>query len=144
MYGEYQKDGTWKEMFLRTDGRLNRKRYIKRTLLLCAVAIVAAVITALLFTDAETGLTVAGSVVLLAVILGVYVVSFCLNVRRLHDLNMNKDLAVAIIVTSVIATLSEGSLISDLLSLFNFGVGIFLMAKCGTTGDNDYGADPLG
>ena len=114
-----------KEMFFTYRGRLNRKPFILRGLLLS--------ILSSMMSTVMTEMTEASSVVMhllalvpliLIVVLGV--ASFMLIIRRWHDLGKSGWLSLLM-----------------LIPLLNFFVLIFLWAKKGTDGPNTYGDDPL-
>lgn len=122
----YIPDKGIKEMFFSTKGRLNRKRYILRNLVMGAASsvggvVASTVITGALYSDSTIMLIAASLLVLLMVILPL-VSSFMMAVRRWHDLNRPGILA-----------------ITNLLIL----PALYLLFAKGTEGPNKYGPDPL-
>ena len=111
-----------KEKYLSFTGRLNRKPYILRGLVLWVLSLV--------LSGASSALEDAGSLILLPVVaIGVVVLvgSFSLGIRRCHDLNRTGWMMLLIFIP-----------------LVNIFFAIYLMFFHGTEGDNKYGADPLG
>ncbi len=122
----YIPDKGIKEMFFSTKGRLNRKRYILRNLVMGAASsvggvVASTVITGALYSDSTIMLIAASLLVLLMVILPL-VSGFMMAVRRWHDLNRPGILA-----------------ITNLLIL----PALYLLFAKGTEGPNKYGPDPL-
>lgn len=115
-------DSGIKEMFFSTDKRLNRLRYLKRSVALLPIAIILNV-AANSLGDNPSLLYL---LFLLAVIVAVVVSCFMLNIRRLHDMNMTGWLSVLGLIPIV-------DIVFELVLLF----------KKGTDGDNKYGSDPL-
>ena len=115
-------DSGIKEMFFSTDKRLNRLRYLKRSVALFPIAIILNV-AANSLGDNPSLLYL---LFLLAVIVAVVVSCFMLNIRRLHDMNMTGWLSVLGLIPIV-------DIVFELVPL----------VKKGTDGDNKYGSDPL-
>ena len=115
-------DSGIRDMFFSTDRRLNRLRYLKRSLLLALIIAVLNVLAKGLGNDASPIFLV----VLLAVAIPVIASCFMLQIRRLHDINM----------TGWLVLLSLVPIVDCLLELV-------LIFKKGTDGHNKYGGDPL-
>lgn len=122
----YKEDETIQEIFLTSDGRLNRLRYFKRTLFLAAPA--------LLLYSMSIGSAYHGSNAGFSGALGLFLL-YCLicivpgvmlSVRRLHDLNLSGWYYLATLIPVV------GVLFS-----------LYVLFAPGTVGANKYGADPL-
>ena len=131
-----------RENFFRWNGRLNRKRFIKRTLLLWAAAIIVVFgfVIALVGFFIQTGINpehmgaaelarlesgVDGTV---ALIMSPIIIScYMLMIRRLHDVN-----------------LSGYFVLLNFIPLANLGLFLYLFMKKGTPAENSYGPDPLG
>ena len=112
-----------KELFFTYEGRLNRKRYLLRGLALGLVGfLVFYLMTAAAFMT-ENVLVAFADVVVYAII---FVSSFMLSIRRLHDMG-KPGWWVAILFVPVVG------IILSLVMLF----------KKGTEGANEYGPDPL-
>lgn len=111
------------QMFLRYDGRLNRKPYIFRGLALFAVIVIASLIfSGIGVAMKSNAIAMLGSVVSLIAI----VPSITLAIRRLHDLDR-----------------PTWWLVGMIIPVANFVLGLFLVFAKGTTGPNQYGPDPL-
>lgn len=112
-----------KELFFTYEGRLNRKRYLLRGLALGLVGfLVFYLMTAAAFMT-ENVLVAFADVVVYAII---FVSSFMLSIRRLHDMGKPGWWVLILFVPVV-------GIILSLVMLF----------KKGTEGDNEYGPDPL-
>lgn len=117
------------KMFLSREGRLNRKPYILRTLGLDAV----------IFVLFDRFGNVAATLALFVLLFPLY----CLDVRRLHDMGRNENLAIGIVVIEILATLASDGDVKGLLLLVDIALFLYLCCTEGTRGPNAYGADPL-
>lgn len=116
---------TFKEMFLTTKGRLNRKPYILRGILL---GILSSVLSNVMEVMSESDSLVMNllTLVLFAAIIALCVLSVMLVIRRWHDLGKSGWFTLLLFVP-----------------LANLFVGIYLWVKKGDEGPNQYGEDPL-
>mgnify|MGYP000914359990 CR=1 FL=1 len=114
----YVPDKGFAAMFFRHDNRLNRKRYILRSLALFAVAVVGMMIAAALRGTAGTLLSYLINFV-------VFVLALMLMIRRLHDLNR-----------------PTWWCIGTFIPILNFALGGYALFVAGTRGPNRYGPDP--
>ena len=114
-----------KDMFFSYRGRLNRKPFILRGLLL---SVLSSVMSTIMTEMTEASSTVMHLLALLPLLLMVVlsVGTFMLIIRRWHDLGKSGWLSLLM-----------------LIPLLNFLVLIFLWVKKGTDGPNAYGDDPL-
>lgn len=122
--GGAQKE-TIKEMFLTTQGRLNRKPYILRGLFLWILSLVT-----------SSGMDIAGesnslvmnllSLVLFVLFIALGVATIMLVIRRWHDLGKSGWFTLLLFIP-----------------LVNLFVAIYLWVKKGDEGPNEYGDDPL-
>ena len=114
-----------KDMFFSYRGRLNRKPFILRGLLL---SVLSSVMSTVMTEMTEASSTVMHLLALLPLLLMVVlsVGTFMLIIRRWHDLGKSGWLTLLM-----------------LIPLLNFLVLIFLWVKKGTDGPNAYGDDPL-
>ena len=120
---KYEPDTDLKSMYLRYDNRLNRKRYILRSLALLAVVIVISILIGVLATALKIrSLSILGTLISIASAIP----SFMLVIRRLHDLDR-----------------PAWWCIGCLIPLVNGVLGIYLLFFKGTDGPNQYGPDPL-
>lgn len=150
--GGYEIDETLQDIFLKTAGRLNRLRYLKRSFLLVLVAVLLDAVVNAVFGD-ETGDTMTAEIFSTAISLLFVYPSYCLDVRRLHDLDKNNTLALVNVATSIFAAAAVfgdnaengGALqmTTGLLALVSLGIYLYLFFARGTRGANLYGADPL-
>ncbi len=111
------------QMFLRYDGRLNRKPYIFRGLALFGMVFVIALIFAILGTTMKSPtISMLGSVFsIVAAVPGVM-----LMIRRLHDLDR-----------------PTWWVVGGFVPVVNVALGFYLLLARGTYGPNQYGPDPL-
>ena len=111
------------QMFLRYDGRLNRKPYIFRALALFGVILVISILFAVLGTMMKsTAISMLGSLFsIVAAGPGVM-----LMIRRLHDLDH-----------------PTWWVVGGFIPLVNFALGLYLLCAEGTRGPNQFGPDPL-
>ncbi|WP_455144099.1 DUF805 domain-containing protein [Selenomonas noxia] len=132
-----------KENFFCWEGRLNRKRYIMRLLVLAGVSVALYLFDIMVLMlrlgspavymaqpDMTPGtisaLTFGLALILSLLYLPVAVSGYMLMIRRLHDLN-----------------LSGFFVLLSFVPIVSFGLIVYLFIKKGTEGDNDYGADLL-
>ena len=148
---KYEPDKDLKSKFLRFDNRLNRKRYIIRSLSLLAVALVLltvlGIVLYMLFGKSSNA-TVLTIGKLIAVIL--LIPSYSLIIRRLHDLNRPGWWCAPLIINTIIKMFLKGtqssallSIIGGLIALASFIVSVYILFFKGTDGPNQYGPDPL-
>lgn len=119
----YEPDKDIKSMFLRYDNRLNRQRFILRSL---GVFIVVFVIAVVLFSIAEISQSEVIYSFSTIVSLMFMIPSFMLIIRRLHDLNR-----------------PGWWCISAIIPIVNIIFAFYLIVFIGTNGPNQYGPDPL-
>ena len=142
-------------MFLSVEGRLNRLRYFKRGLVIGVVAVLLDV----LFSNgdgSDNGFTIAFGILFL-------LPTYCLNVRRLKDLDKDATVAVLYLILETILlifemfgwdSMSMASLERGIITgyaqiyictlVVQLAISIFLTFVPGTQGENKYGKDPLG
>lgn len=124
-----------KEQYLSFSGRLNRKPYIIRSLIVYVIMLVLLTIVDVIFEDEisfdEFGMltTSPGTVELLftfiIAVIGI-VLLFSLTIRRLHDLDKTGWLALL-----------------NYVPIANIALSIYVLFFRGTEGNNKYGEDPL-
>ena len=145
----YVEDSGIREMFLKSDGRLNRLRFFKRNLAVGLFNMIAMIILAAIFrvdvNDPSFTFLILSAVISVACLVPYY----CLCVRRLHDLNKNNILAVVVTITNFISLFFSGDqanvpIILTIASLVSLCVYVYLFFSDGTHGPNFYGPDPLG
>ena len=130
-------------------GRLNRQPYWLRILLLVVVIIVSA--TWIMFVGPAFGLSTYGIYPIVPILLIILVSLLSLAVRRLHDRNKSGWWLVPFylipnVLNGIANQLGENPL-AIALFLASFALSIWALIEIGflrgTTGDNDYGPDPL-
>lgn len=110
-------------MFLRYDNRLNRKRYILRSLALWAAVTILSTAVGLIATFLKIrAITMLVSVISIAAIIP----GFMLVIRRLHDLDRPTWWCIGCIIP-----------------LVNMALAVYLLFFKGTDGPNQFGPDPL-
>lgn len=119
----YEPDTDLQSMFLRYDNRLNRKRYVLRSLALWAAVMILSTVVGLIASFLKIG---AVSMLIYLVSLAAVVPGFMLVIRRLHDLDRPTWWCVGCIIP-----------------LVNMALAIYLLFFKGTDGPNQYGPDPL-
>ncbi len=119
----YMPDNDIKGMFLRYDNRLNRKRYILRSITVAVAVIVIAIILSVIAEKLGSGAIAALGILICALPI---IPAFMLSIRRLHDLNRPSWWCIGFFIPMV-----------------NFVLGIYLLFFRGTKGPNQYGPDPL-
>ncbi len=118
---EYVEDAGIKEMFFKTEGRLNRKRYFLRG---CILFFICMIVEGILVAIQNISLIAIGSIILYIPLL---ISGVMLAIRRSHDLNHSGQYVIYMFIPIV------GMIIS-----------LVLLFKKGTDGPNTYGPDPLG
>lgn len=145
----YVPDVTLQEMFLKTSGRLNRKRYFKRSFALGALQML---IMGIMVTLSMVMYGyIPESVEIFCGIIGwlFMIPSYCLIVRRLHDINKDNKLAIASMVGGFLLLILidptdwDNALVLMIVSLIFCGVMAYFIFRDGTHGENKYGPDPL-
>lgn len=146
----YKEDRTLQEQFLKTEGRLNRLRYLKRNLVLLLVWILICILFVLIFSDDMGNLSSTGNILSSVIGIGMMIPSYCLDVRRLHDMDKDSTLAKISFVLGLFMIFINDedpfnpSVAGLIVSSVNFIVILYFLFVSGTKGANKYGADPLG
>jgi len=146
---KYEPDEDFRSMFLRFDNRLNRKRYIKRSLALGGIAIILIIIMSIISALTGVNPVIAGALVPFVLLIP----SYSLTIRRLHDLNrpgwwcipgiIQAVLHPALIIHNPANMSSLPSPVEGVLTLINLALAVYLLFFKGTDGPNRYGPDPL-
>ena len=153
-------DENFHDLFFKSEGRLNRLRFFKRTLLAELLAFLVGIIfiVALIDTHGEDFAIGVGGIIANALDL---VLVYNLIIRRSHDLHSqswwakkiaNDDAIIAkfYVVISVILiwvmfyALSSGKDVSNISVAAQSGLLLYLCFAKGEVGENKFGADPLG
>ncbi len=123
------------KIFLSSEGRLNRKPYLIYSLILCVIQYILMEITG------DTVGTIVG-------LIFVYP-SYCLDIRRLHDIGNDERIAIIAAVASVILIVGgtdvfiNSPFFAGLLVLAALGTTLYMLFTEGTRGPNAFGSDPL-
>lgn len=145
-------DKTFAEIFLSREGRLNRWRFFKRSLVL-GFLITAILTTGDFFLSHNWEPTTASKIFSAIVSLIFLFPTYCLDVRRLHDMNKTDLLAKINLVFGIVFAILDFDIRSatwlyTILVLaaatVSLGIGLYMLVSPGTRGRNKYGADPLG
>ena len=139
------KDKTIPEIFFKREGRLNRLRYFKRNLVIALIMFVAMVVVSLIFVDDEGNFLKIVNIIAFILGLATVVPSYCLMVRRLHDMDKDAVLANAYAVGCVGGYILKFILEYEFmpLDIVLMIVLLYVLFVPGTHGANRYGADPL-
>lgn len=143
----YVPDETFQDMFLKMNGRLNRLRYLKRSLV---YALIVGILNAILIEIFDDEL-------LTLILMATLYISYALDVRRLQDLNKDSTFAKILLAGQILAYLvglglDEYSSDADalgvgtiliIIGVFMLPLQLYLLFAEGSYGANRYGADPL-
>ena len=123
----HQEDcGLWENLF-KTNGRLNRLRYFKRSVGILILYVILLIATAAIFFEPSSGdVAATGLILIVGLSILLPIGSICLTIRRLHDLNLTGWLCLLMTVPAV-----------------NTAFWIYTTFAPGTFGANQYGGDPL-
>ena len=119
----YVPDNDIKGMFLRYDNRLNRKRYILRSITVAVAVIVIAINLSVIANKLGSRAIAALGILVSALPI---IPAFMLSIRRLHDLNRPGWWCIGFFIPMI-----------------NFVLSIYLIFFKGTKGPNQFGPDPL-
>ena len=143
-----QKDIGITENFFKRDGRLNRWRYFKRSMLLGFMTFILGIavsIIAIVFLN----INIPNDILVKFILVIMLIPYFCLTVRRLHDMDKDETFAYVYISLQLAYIIignfnqTEPSLLEKILSPFNLLLSLYILLGHGTDGDNKYGSDPL-
>ena len=137
------------EMFFRRSGRLNRLRYFKCSMVVFLIAMIVELPVAIIFSDDSFNLSSFGNMLVMIINLVAQIPLYCLDVRRLHDMDKDETLAKILLIIGVIVAIVP---VDDLyyapppmivVYLVGTVLGLYVLFTPGTKGENKYGADPL-
>lgn len=137
-------DNDWKALFLKTDGRLNRLRYFKRQMLLLLIVLILVIFVGVACDNGYGYLTQRGERLESIIGLCYLLVSYFLDVRRLHDIGKDSTIAKVILGTGLLSLFESLGGLADIAQLVSAVGSLYLFFTPGTQGPNQYGADPLG
>ena len=138
------------EMFFRQSGRLNRLRYFKRVLVIFLISLVVTIPVMVIFSDGAGNVSSFGNIIVTLINLAILIPCYCLDVRRLHDMDKDETLAKILLILGIIVAIVP---VDDLyyapppmivVYLVGTVLGLYVLFTPGTKGENKYGADPLG
>ncbi len=150
----YVEENSLAEMFLKRHGRLNRWRYFKRIVVL-GVAMTMLLTLGYKLLGYEYGQVSTSAQVYNAIITLIFIVpKYCLNVRRLQDMNRGKLIAVVYaVLTAVMGCMDFNvlelyqknylSFLILLMAFFSIMISLYLLISPGTRGKNRYGESPI-
>ena len=140
----------WKTLLFSFRGRINRARYWLMTLIYAIAAMICAAVVAMLASSITGSATAIFAVLVVLVVLAFWP-SLALAIKRLHDRNKSGWWLLLFwlapsIINAVGQTISSAAgtvaaLIGGIIGIWGF---VEIACLKGTTGPNDYGADPLG
>ena len=139
------KDKTLAENFLKREGRLNRWRYFKRTVILALVTALVEVPIISIFADANGNMPIFGNILMFIVTVIFLYPEYCLIIRRLHDFDRDELLA-KVYIAGVIASYFFTFIFQMdfmALAIVLAIMALYFLLVPGTRGSNKYGADPL-
>lgn len=146
----YNLDPTFQEMFFKTHGRLNRLRYIKRTLLLSLIEVLSFIVLCTIL-DIDSESKTADTLLTCISLLTVYPY-YCLLVRRIEDLDRNRSEVIPLTIVIVVLAFVNVYDVYYYLTTYSAVKGaycayglimLYIAFKDGTHGPNQYGEDPL-
>ena len=145
-----QNDETIREMFLTSDGRLNRLRYFQRWISLTLVEFV--IWAAIYFSTVDPWgeVSTTGLVLIELLTVAFLLPRYCLDVRRLQDLGQDATFAWFFVALNVLCVFGDVTgKIEDMLtfliiaSIAYFLLWLYVLLTPGTRGRNRFGEDPL-
>ena len=146
----YVEETTLGEMFLKRNGRLNRWRYFKRRVVL-GIAITMLLTLGYRIFGYEFGQVNTPYAGIYNTVLSLLFVipTYCLNVRRLQDMNRGKIIALVYAAISVAMAFMDFTGVNYQLYLaltlatMSFAISGYLLIAPGTLGKNRYGLSPI-
>lgn len=151
----YVEDNGISEIFFKTTGRLNRWRYFKRRFVL-GVLLTMLLTLGYRVLGYEYGQVTTSAAVYNAIISIIFIVpTYCLNVRRLQDMNRGKFLAVVYAILTAVMACLDFNVIEDLyagdalsyaillMAFFSLMLSLYMVVAPGTRGKNSYGPSPI-
>ena len=148
------------EMFLSTNGRINRMTYFKRTLIVNVIMGILIAISIALFSDEWDELTSTGTALIHAVMIIVLIPKFCLDVRRIKDIgkfqfksipftenNIKIAAGIYALVSAVLfftaSDFSNTNKITSTLSLTLCAFWLWMQSRSSFAGTNQFGEVPI-
>lgn len=137
-----------KETFFKLHGRLNRKRFIKRYIIMVILGTILCVPILCHYMDISHGIAtmdIEGNIIMLIIGLLLMIPYYCLAARRLEDMDKDSTMAKAMVGLNILAQICSFAEIpvGGICSFAALIIILLLVAKKGTVGANKYGPDPL-
>ena len=126
------------ENFFKLHGRLNRKRFIKRSLALAGLGF-----PCIFLPFAVLGDTLSFDVLSRIIAFVFQIANYCIAARRLEDLGYGPGAARLILIVGIISLPIDDEYVLRILSYGQSGFWLCCAIKKGTVGKNQYGEDPL-
>lgn len=126
------------ENFFKLHGRLNRKRFIKRSLALAGLGF-----PCIFLPFAVLGDTLSFDVLSRIIAFVFQIANYCIAARRLEDLGYGPGAARLILIMGIISLPIDDEHVLRILSYGQSGFWLYCAIKKGTVGKNQYGEDPL-
>ena len=126
------------ENFFKLHGRLNRKRYIKRSFALAGLAILCFIPFVAVFDQA-------GQFEGVGMAIGAFflIPNYCIDVRRLEDMGYGPTAAIFSFILGMLSMAVDDESINKALSFVQFGFWGWFAVQKGTTGQNQYGEERM-
>ena len=146
----YTEDKTMQEIFLKTTGRLNRLRYFQRVMAVTLATVAIDFPFFMIFSDEWGYLTSFGDMITTIISIVALFPMYCLDVRRLQDMDKDNTIAkISFVISVIIMFIAPDDIFTmdtsvAIVYLVNGAIGLYLLFTPGTKGENKYGPDPLG
>lgn len=146
----YVEENTLGEMFFKRNGRLNRWRYFKRRLVLGILVTMILTLGYRIFGYEFGQVNTPYAGIYNTVVSLIFIIpTYCLNVRRLQDMNRGKIIALVYAAVSVAMAFMDFTGVNYQLYLaltlatMSFAISGYLLIAPGTRGKNRYGLSPI-
>ena len=126
------------ENFFKLHGRLNRKRFIKRSFALAGLGFLFIFSLFAVFDDTKPF-----EVLSMATALFFQIANYCIAARRLEDVGYGPGAARFILILGIVSLAIDDEHVLHILSYIQSGFWFYCAIKKGTAGKNQYGEDPL-
>lgn len=126
------------ENFFKLHGRLNRKRFIKRSFALAGLAFPCFFLLFAVLDDTKPF-----EVLSMVTAFVFQIANYCIAARRLEDMGHSPGAARLILIVGIISLPIDDEHVLRILSYVQSGFWFYCAVKKGTAGKNQYGEDPL-
>ena len=128
----YTEDKTMQEMFIKTTGRLNRLRYFKRVMVVTVATLAIGFPFFMIFSDEWGNLTSFGNMI--TIIIGIIALfpMYCLDVRRLQDMDKDNTIAkISFVISAITVIIAPDDVFTmdtsvAIVYLVNGAIGLYL------------------